>query len=183
MLKSLKLLSVALFGIILVGSCSSTEYRVNQSFQQQVVRIASLESQNIKIHISKNSSSIERIYVAYNVNKEPAFSNARSNGHLNLWAQLSIMCDKEKNRCPSCLPILFSSDISIPEGDDDGLVISLCDYEGNVLVQKINQKQGVFEYNKEDGKYIDDIIINLKNTSSFAPINVAIEVADLQRSY
>ena len=91
MMRSLKLLSVALFGIVLLSSCSSTEYRVNQSFQQQVVRIASLESQNIKIHISKNSSSIERIYVAYNVNKEPAFSNARSNGHLNLWAQLSIM--------------------------------------------------------------------------------------------
>lgn len=182
-MKSIKFLSVALLGAVLFGSCSSKEYYLEQAYSQQTIKIASIESQVINLNAGNGLRDNEGVIIAYNVNKVPAFSAARSNGKLHLWGQVNKLANSEwEETGKSYYPIFESSGISIPEGDDDGLVISLIDSEGTVYAKESNKTQGVFQYYGET-KYMEVLGLRLENTNSFTAINVAVEAVLIKCKY
>ncbi|MBR5957567.1 MAG: hypothetical protein IKZ99_04315 [Salinivirgaceae bacterium] len=182
-MRRIKLLSVALLGVVLFGGCSSKEHYLEQACKQQIIKISSLESQVINLGLPNGLRDDEGIIIAYNVNKEPAFSSARDNGRLNLWNQSSILANKYwENNGKEYYPVINVSDISIPAGDDDGLVISLFDGEGNVYAKECNKTQGIFGFQGKS-QFAAGLGIRLENTNSFAAINVAVEAVFIKCKY
>ena len=181
-MKSIKLLSVALLGAVLFGSCSSKEYYLEPAYSQQTIKIASSETKVAYLSVGNGLTEDDGILIAYNVNKAPAFSTARNNGNLNLFDKAYTMANEYwKSMGKSYFPTL-TDDISIPEGDDDGLVISLIDNQGTVYAKENNKTQGVFEYHGET-KFMEGLGIRLENTNSFAAINVAVEAVLIKCKY
>ncbi|MBO7477199.1 MAG: hypothetical protein J6U04_04615 [Salinivirgaceae bacterium] len=171
---------VCLCGAILFGSCSSKEYYLEHTYAQQVIKIPSSGFQTVNLNVGEGLKEDEGIMISYNVNKDPAFSTAKSNGDLNLWAQTKKLAEEEWNAMgKEYYPVIKASSISVPSGDDNGLVISLIDGEGKVYAKESNKTQGVFSYYGET-KFLAGLGLRLENTNSFAAINVAVEVVAIK---